>query len=76
MDGKEWFVISPWKTVEHKEPLKWIYDDVTLRQPVNAKIVRTSLRRARMKTGGWNDVQLYEQYYNAESLPKELKENN
>ena len=76
MDGKEWFVISPWKTVEHKEPLKWIYDDVTFRQPVNAKIVRTSLRRARMKTGGWNDVQLYEQYYNAESLPKELKENN
>ena len=74
MDGKEWFVISPWKTVEHKEPLQWIYDDVTLAQPVKAKFVRTFLRRARMKKGGWNDVLLYEQYYNVESLPKELEQ--
>ncbi|MBQ7652061.1 MAG: DUF4838 domain-containing protein [Victivallales bacterium] len=74
LDGKDWFVMSPWKTVEHKQPLKWIYDDVTLAQPVSAKFVRTFVRRARMKKGGWNDVQLYEQYFNAKSLPKELEQ--
>ncbi len=74
VDGKEWFVISPWKTVEHKVPLNWIYDDVTLVQPINVKFVRTSFKRARMKMGGWNDVQIYEQYFNVESLPKALEQ--
>ncbi|MBO4344976.1 MAG: DUF4838 domain-containing protein [Victivallales bacterium] len=74
LDGTEWFVISPWKTVEYRDPLLWIYDDVALEKPLNAKYVRTFIRRARMKTGGMNDVLLYEQYFNAESLPKELEQ--
>ena len=72
LDGKEWFVLCPWKTVEHREPLLWIYDDVALAQAVNAKYVRTFIRHARMKKGGMNDVLLYEQYFNAEALPEEL----
>jgi len=72
MDGKEWFVISPWKTVEHKAPLQWIFDDVALEKSIIALYIRTYIRRAKMKKGGWNDVLLYEQYFNADALPKEL----
>ena len=60
--------------MEHREPLLWIYDDIALAQPVNAKYIRTFIRRARMKKGGMNDVLLYEQYFNAEALPKEFEQ--
>ncbi|MBE6371681.1 MAG: DUF4838 domain-containing protein [Lentisphaerae bacterium] len=74
LNGKDWFQVVPRRKIEHRQGFRWVWADDVLSKPVHAKFIRTIRDKTFIRDNVRNDVLLHEQWFNLQSLPKELEQ--
>ena len=74
LNGKDWFQVVPRRKIEHRQGFRWVWADDVLSKPVQAKFIRTIRGKTLIRNNIRNDVLLHEQWFNLQSLPKELEQ--
>ena len=74
LNGKDWFQVVPRRKIEHRRGFRWVWADDVLSKPVQAKFIRTIRDKTFIRDNVRNDVLLHEQWFNLQSLPKELEQ--
>ena len=76
-DGKTWYSIVPRQEIKSDPAKLWVYSDVQLKDPIEAKFIRTYIYRLDVMIQGKlrrQDALLTEQLFNLQELPEILSE--
>ena len=75
-DGKSWYTIVPKQEIKADPKKHWVYCDVKLDSVVEARFIKTFIYRMDTIIQGKmrrQDALIFEQFYNLQDLPDELK---
>ena len=76
-DGKTWYTIVPRQEIKSDPAKLWVYSDVQLKDPIEARFIRTYIYRMDVMIQGKlrrQDALLTEQLFNLQELPEILSE--
>ena len=74
-DGKSWYTMIPRQKFKADPGKLWVYTDIQLPEPIEARFIRTHIYRLNTIIQGKvrvQDVIMQEQFYNLQELPQDL----